>query len=173
MKASIDTEQAPSDDIISGDVSSGVVSYTPDYSDWSLENPLSGVVTADDELEQQEASQPLVTSATVSVDTTADSPSETEQSDKTDESDATESPGEAITAGALSLEKMVRQVLEPEMAGWIDEHLPDQVAAAMPDEEAFTAMIKPMIEAWLAEHLSPIVEVAVREEIARITGLKR
>ncbi|MGB7206133.1 MAG: DUF2497 domain-containing protein, partial [Anderseniella sp.] len=62
---------------------------------------------------------------------------------------------------------------EPELALWFDEHLPDHVAAAMPDENAFTHMIRPLIEDWLAENLEPIVDKAVREEIARITGLKR
>jgi cell pole-organizing protein PopZ len=43
----------------------------------------------------------------------------------------------------------------------------------MPDEDGFIAMIRPLIEDWLSDNLEPIVEKAVREEIARITGLKR
>jgi cell pole-organizing protein PopZ len=50
--------------------------------------------------------------------------------------------------------------------------LPDHVARAMPDEAAFIAMIRPLIEEWLADNLAGIVEDAVRDEIARITGLK-
>ena len=68
---------------------------------------------------------------------------------------------------------MIRAVIEPELAQWFDEHLPDHVARAMPDEEAFIAMIRPLIEDWLEDNLAPIVEPAVKDEIARITGLKR
>ena len=180
LKTSIDNENAHADELISGDGSSSVVSYTPDYSDWSLENSLASVVTPDSEATEQNAVAPLVTTTRVSMDAVTESESagvDVDEADKGDETDAVAVPEEVDAAATLSLEKMVRQVIEPELATWIDKHLPDQVASAMPDEEAFTAMIKPMIkpmiETWLADNLSPIVEVAVREEIARITGLKR
>jgi len=107
------------------------------------------------------------------MEAVADGASKAEDADKADGINAAAAAEEIDAEGRLSLETMVRQVIEPELVTWIDKHLPEQVASAMPDEEAFTAMIKPMIESWLADHLSPIVEVAVREEIARITGLKR
>ena len=80
---------------------------------------------------------------------------------------------EPVQNGAqLQLEGMIRQIIEPELYRWFDEHLPDHVARAMPDEEAFIAMIRPLIDDWLADNLAGIVEDAVRDEIARITGLK-
>lgn len=176
LKASIDSEPADVDDLIAGDISSGVVSYTPNYSDWSLENSLADVVApASDEIENN--TEPLVTTTSVSVETAAEGVSGADDRAEAGEDEirqaATASPDEDEPPARLKLEEMIRQVIEPELVIWIDKHLPDQVASAMPDEEAFTAMIKPMIEAWLADNLSPIVEVAVREEIARITGLKR
>lgn len=173
LKTSIDSELAPADELTTGDLSSGVVSYTSDYSDWSLENSLSDVVTPESEVAEQTTAEPLVTTTKVSMEAVADGASEAEDADKADGTDAAAVAEEIDAEGRLSLETMVRQVIEPELVTWIDKHLPEQVASAMPDEEAFTAMIKPMIESWLADHLSPIVEVAVREEIARITGLKR
>lgn len=176
LRTSIDDEQPYVDEFITGDMSSGVVSYTPDYSDWSLENPLASVVPPGADGAEQDMAVPLVTTKQLTIEeevdvaTGADAESETEADEPADpdmssEDDASE-PG-------LPLEAMIRQVIEPELVIWIDQHLPDQVASAMPSEEAFTAMIRPMIEQWLADNLSPIVEVAVREEIARITGLRR
>ncbi|WP_108882723.1 DUF2497 domain-containing protein [Anderseniella sp. Alg231-50] len=178
LRTSIGDEQAYVDEFITGDVSSGVVSYTPDYSDWKIENPLASVVPPEADGAQQDMAVPLVSTRQVTVDdlveiaaggeavaeadAVADEVPEPEMSSEDTESE----PG-------LPLEEMIRQVIEPELVIWIDKHLPDQVASAMPSEEAFTAMIRPMIEQWLADNLSPIVEVAVREEIARITGLKR
>ncbi len=178
LRTSISDEQAYVDEFITGDVSSGPVSYTPDYSDWSLENPLVSVGSpeAEAEAEQQDMAVPLVTASQVTIEDDTAQPTSTDVESQPD----SDEPAEADTlsdAGdgepSLRLEAMIRQVIEPELVVWIDQHLPDQVAAAMPSEEAFTAMIRPMIEQWLADNLSPIVEVAVREEIARITGLRR
>jgi len=176
LRTSISEEQAYVDEFITGDMSSGTASYTPDYSDWSLENSLVDVVPQDADDAGQDMAVPLVTKKQITIEdhveiatgTDADPDPDVEESDEHDLSSdaAADEPG-------LPLEAMIRQVIEPELVIWIDQHLPDQVAAAMPSEEAFTAMIRPMIERWLADNLSPIVEVAVREEIARITGLRR
>ena len=176
LKTSIGIEQAYVDDFITGDMSSGIVSYTPDYSDWSLENSFARVVGSQSDATGQNLADPLVTSGRVSMDVPAEVVAEIEdavEAGKEEVIEATPAAEEADAPPGLPLEEMIRQVIEPELVIWIDRHLPDQVASAMPDEEAFTAMIKPMIETWLADNLSPIVEVAVREEIARITGLKR
>lgn len=176
LKTSIGNEQAYVDEFITGDMSSGVVSYTPDYSDWSLENSLASVVGPESEASEQNVAEPLATTARVSMEAPAEvvsDPEDTVEADKDEVKEAASATDEADAPAGLPLEEMIRQVIEPELVIWIDKHLPDQVASAMPDEEAFTAMIKPMIETWLADNLSPIVEVAVREEIARITGLKR
>jgi cell pole-organizing protein PopZ len=176
LKTSIDNEQVNTDELTTSDMSSGVVSYTPDYSDWSLENSLTGVATPDSDASVQKEVEPLVTTTKVSMDAAAEDVSKAEgavEAGKSAVTDAVSAAEETEEPAGIPLEEMVRQVIEPELVTWIDEHLPDQVASAMPDEEAFTAMIKPMIETWLADNLSPIVEVAVREEIARITGLKR
>jgi len=176
LKSSIGNEQTYVDEFITGDMSSGVVSYTPDYSDWSLENPLANVVGPESDASEETATEPLVTTTKVSMEAPAEVVSDVEDTVEADNDEATEASSatdEAEAPAGLPLEDMIRQVIEPELVIWIDKHLPDQVASAMPDEEAFTAMIKPMIETWLADNLSPIVEVAVREEIARITGLKR
>ncbi len=176
LRTSISDEQAFVDDFITGDVSSGTVSYTPDYSDWSLENPLVSVDAPGSDTGQQDMAVPLVTSSQVTIEDDSGEPVDLDVAAEAD----TNEPTEADTLSdaddgepSLRLEAMIRQVIEPELVVWIDQHLPDQVAAAMPSEEAFTAMIRPMIEQWLADNLSPIVEVAVREEIARITGLRR
>ncbi len=177
LKTSIGSEAAHVDDLIAGDMSSGVVSYTPDYSDWSLENSLVDVVSPDADAIENSNAEPLVTTTSVSMEAAADVASDdddkVEAGKEENKQAAATSPDEAAPPAGLKLEEMIREVIEPELVIWIDQHLPDQVASAMPDEEAFTAMIKPMIETWLADNLSPIVEVAVREEIARITGLKR
>ncbi|MEM9473443.1 MAG: DUF2497 domain-containing protein, partial [Pseudomonadota bacterium] len=124
----------------------------------------------------QDMAVPLVTASQVTIEDDIGEPANANAEHKPD----SDEPAEADTLSdaddgepSLRLEAMIRQVIEPELVVWIDQHLPDQVAAAMPSEEAFTAMIRPMIEQWLADNLSPIVEVAVREEIARITGLRR
>jgi cell pole-organizing protein PopZ len=181
LRSSVADEQAYVDEFITGDVSSGTVSYTPDYSDWSLETPLVSVVPPDaDTEEHQDMAVPLVSDREVTIEDEIDEAINTDvEPEAESEADADE-PAEMDTSfddtdgePSLQLEAMIRQVIEPELVIWIDKHLPDQVAAAMPSEEAFTAMIRPMIEEWLADNLSPIVEVAVREEIARITGLRR
>jgi len=169
-------EQGYIDEFITGDISTGVVSYTPDYSDWSLENPLASAVAAEQDAAEPDVAVPLVTKARVTMDERVDAATVEEDAVETelDEPSDTVPPAAADPEQAgLPLEAMIRQVIEPELVVWIDKHLPDQVAAAMPSEEAFTAMIRPMIEEWLADNLSPIVEDAVRDEIARITGLKR
>jgi hypothetical protein len=176
LRTSISEEQAYVDEFITGDMSSGTASYTPDYSDWSLETPLVNVVAPDADDTGQDMAVPLVSKKQITIEdhveiatgTDAEPEPEVEEPDEhvLSSDDAADEPG-------LPLEAMIRQVIEPELVIWIDQHLPDQVAAAMPSEEAFTAMIRPMIEQWLADNLSPIVEVAVREEIARITGLRR
>lgn len=169
-------EQGYMDEFITGDISTGVVSYTPDYSDWSLENPLASAVAAEQDAAEPDVAVPLVTKARVTMDERVDAATVEEDAVETelDEPSDTVPPAAADPEQAgLPLEAMIRQVIEPELVVWIDKHLPDQVAAAMPSEEAFTAMIRPMIEEWLADNLSPIVEDAVRDEIARITGLKR
>ncbi|MGI9514648.1 MAG: DUF2497 domain-containing protein [Anderseniella sp.] len=181
LRSSVADEQAYVDEFITGDMSSGTVSYTPDYSDWSLETPLVSVVPPDaDTEEHQDMAVPLVSDRDVTIEDEIDEAINTDvEPEAESEADADE-PVEMDTSfddtdgePSLQLEAMIRQVIEPELVIWIDKHLPDQVAAAMPSEEAFTAMIRPMIEEWLADNLSPIVEVAVREEIARITGLRR
>ena len=177
LKAGIGDEQGYMDEFITGDISTGVVSYTPDYSDWSLENPLASAVAAEQVATEHDVAVPLATKARVTMDERVDAA--TVEEDEV-ETDLDETP-ETVTSSAASpdpqaglpLEAMIRQVIEPELVVWIDTHLPEQVAAAMPSEEAFTAKIRPMIEQWLADNLSPIVEDAVRDEIARITGLKR
>ncbi len=176
LRSSIGDEQAYVDEFITGDMSSGTVSYTNDYSDWSLENSLSDVVPPDGDGAEQEMAVPLTTTRQVTIEDHVEPASDTEalaESEPEETGQSVSSSDEAADEPDLPLETMIRQVIEPELVIWIDQHLPDQVAAAMPDEEAFTAMIRPMIEQWLADNLSPIVEVAVREEIARITGLRR
>ena len=184
LRTSIDDEQPYVDEFITGDMSSGVVSYTPDYSDWSLENTLASVVPPGADGAEQDMAVPLVTTKRLTIEeqvdvvtgadaepeTVIDAPAETGIDEPAGPDMSSE---DAASEPGLPLEAMIRQVIEPELVIWIDQHLPDQVASAMPSEEAFTAMIRPMIEQWLADNLSPIVEVAVREEIARITGLRR
>ena len=176
LRTSIDDEQPYVDEFITGDMSSGVVSYTPDYSDWSLENTLASVVPPGADGAEQDMAVPLVTTKQLTIEDQVDvaTGADVEPETVTDEpSDPDTSSEDDASEPGLPLEAMIRQVIEPELVIWIDQHLPDQVASAMPSEEAFTAMIRPMIEQWLADNLSPIVEVAVREEIARITGLRR
>lgn len=186
LRSSLSNEQAYVDEFITGDMSSGVVSYTPDYSDWSLENPLDGVAKSEPDAPEPVVTAALATRTQVIMEEARDVSIEPEDAvevshdetttvtDTVDTDPVDTDPVDEVPEQAgLPLEEMIRQVIEPELVIWIDRHLPDQVAAAMPDEEAFTAMIRPMIEQWLADNLSPIVEVAVREEIARITGLKR
>lgn len=180
LRTSISEEQAYVDEFITGDISSGTASYTPDYSDWSLENSLVDVVPQDVDDAKQDMAVPLVTKKQITIEehieiaTGTDVEPEPEPEPDVEEPDEYDlSSDDAADEPDLPLEAMIRQVIEPELVIWIDQHLPDQVAAAMPSEEAFTAMIRPMIEQWLADNLSPIVEVAVREEIARITGLRR
>ena len=174
LRTSISDEQAYVDEFITGDMSSGSVSYTPDYSDWSLERPLVSVVPPDAGDAEHDMAVPLATRKQVTFEDHVEIATDADAEPDADEPAASVSSSDD-TAGepGLPLEAMIRQVIEPELVIWIDQHLPDQVAAAMPSEEAFTAMIRPMIEQWLADNLSPIVEVAVREEIARITGLRR
>ena len=183
LRTNVSEEQDFVDELISGDVSSGTVSYSPDYSDWSLENPLVNVVPSNTDAEQQDMALPFVRARRVTVEDgtgDADNADAEPVANAEPEADAeaaaqpdTSTDDDAEGEPSLKLEAMIRQVIEPELVVWIDKHLPEQVAAKMPSEEAFTAMIRPMIEQWLADNLSPIVEVAVREEIARITGLRR
>lgn len=176
LRTSISEEQAYVDEFITGDMSSGTASYSPDYSEWSLETPLADVVPQDADDADHDMAVPLATTKQITIEDhveiatgfDAEPEADVEEPDEYDVS-----PDDAVDAPDLPLEAMIRQVIEPELVIWIDQHLPDQVAAAMPSKEAFTAMIRPMIEQWLADNLSPIVEVAVREEIARITGLRR
>ncbi len=176
LRTSISEEQAYVDEFITGDMSSGTASYSPDYSDWSLETPLVDVVPQDADDAEQDMAVPLVTKQQITIEDHVEvaTGSNAESNPDIEEPDEHAfSSDDAAGEPDLPLEAMIRQVIEPELVIWIDQHLPDQVAAAMPSEEAFTAMIRPMIEQWLADNLSPIVEVAVREEIARITGLRR
>lgn len=178
LRTSISEEQAYVDEFITGDMSSGTASYTPDYSDWSLENSLVDVVPQDADDAEQDMAVPLVTKKQITIEDHVEigagiSAEPEPESDIEEPDEYVSSSDDAAGEPDLPLEAMIRQVIEPELVIWIDQHLPDQVAAAMPSEEAFTAMIRPMIEQWLADNLSPIVEVAVREEIARITGLRR
>ncbi|NNJ75314.1 MAG: DUF2497 domain-containing protein [Anderseniella sp.] len=176
LRTSISEEQAYVDEFITGDISSGTASYTPDYSDWSLETPLVNVVAPDADDTEQDMAVPLVSQKQITIEDHVEVATGTDAGHEPDVEESDEhvlSSDDAADEPGLPLEAMIRQVIEPELVIWIDQHLPDQVAAAMPSEEAFTAMIRPMIEQWLADNLSPIVEVAVREEIARITGLRR
>ncbi len=176
LRTSISDEQAYVDEFITGDMSSGTVSYTPDYSDWSLENPLATVVPQGSDGSEQDMAVPLVTTRQVTIEDQIEVATGTDAVPEPDADEPAEpgiSSDDSAGEPGLPLEAMIRQVIEPELVIWIEKHLPDQVASAMPSEEAFTAMIRPMIEQWLADNLSPIVEVAVREEIARITGLRR
>ncbi len=177
LKAGIADEQGYVDEFITGDITTGVVSYTPDYGDWSVENPLASVVSPELDTTEPDVSVPLATKAKVTMEEPVDAATVEEDAIETDRDETTENDtpvaAKADDQAGLPLEAMIRQVIEPELVVWIDKHLPDQVAAAMPSEEAFTAMIRPMIEQWLADNLSPIVEDAVRGEIARITGLRR
>jgi hypothetical protein len=184
------------DEFVAAELASGTVSYSPDYHEWSLDQSLdayefhrSDAAGADD-LQQAEPPQPEPAyvepepePAPVYEPEPAPEPElvyhepEAEPAPEPEPDPEPEAQPQAQSAalqdGAqLQLEGMIRQIIEPELYRWFDEHLPDHVARAMPDEAAFIAMIRPLIEEWLADNLAGIVEDAVRDEIARITGLK-
>jgi cell pole-organizing protein PopZ len=171
---------------------SSTMAYAPDYHDWSLEHSLYN--TADEQLVESEhrpvrQSLPDAGELPMTSDeelgggvlfkgTLDEYEAETggvlPEEDEEQTGDLLETDGDPVSAGdTLPLEAMIRQVIEPELTHWFDVHLPEHVARAMPNEDAFISMIRPLIEEWLQDNLEPIVERAVRDEIARITGLKR
>ena len=158
LRTSVVDEETYSADLTQVSTSTPSASYQSDYENWTLD------VSLDEFSDHEPYDEQQVMLETPVEEDIADH-EQMELADEGDESTEMESE--------LPLEIMIRQVIEPELALWFDEHLPDHVAAAMPDENAFIHMIRPLIEDWLAENLESIVDKAVREEIARITGLKR
>ena len=184
LRSSLPPEEAYVEDYAAGELVSGSVSYSPDYHEWSMEQSLDGygIETAAPVVlpgTQQAPEQPVPDVAHVQPDAAHPVPDEAvehapqEYELEPAAEEAAEHEAQAPQGGQLQLEAMIRAVIEPELAEWFDEHLPDHVARAMPDEDAFIAMIRPLIEDWLSDNLAPIVEQAVKDEIARITGLKR
>jgi cell pole-organizing protein PopZ len=189
LRSSLPPEEAHVGEYAASELVSGSVSYSPDYHEWSLEQSLDGYG-----MQPAPVALPGMQPAPVALPGTqpayaehageadyvqaADAyaaPAETSehQLEEYEAEAAPEHEPETAEGGHIQLEAMIRGIIEPELANWFDEHLPDHVARAMPDEEAFIAMIRPLIEDWLADNLAPIVEQAVKDEIARITGLKR
>jgi len=171
LRSTVVDEEAHVGEFVANELASSAVSYSPDYHEWSLENSLddfgyrpgASAVADSAFVAEQEAAVEQEVEFVAEAD--PDAPLAV-----VDEPEADEAPPQEDT---LPLEAMIRQVIEPELAHWFDVHLPDHVAAAMPGEDAFIHMIRPLIEDWLSDNLEPIVDKAVREEIARITGLKR
>lgn len=171
LRSSVVDDDTYSDDFAASELPSSSASYSSDYHEWSIERSLNEYAHSEPWVHPEpEPGSVMPPEAVVEPEPIAqveDSHSEAEQLTEDDNTAADESDNQ------LPLEIMIRQVIEPELAHWFDEHLPDHVAAAMPDEDAFIHMIRPLIEDWLSDNLEPIVEKAVRDEIARITGLKR
>jgi cell pole-organizing protein PopZ len=186
------------DEFVAAELASGTVSYSPDYHEWSLDQSLdayefhrSDAAGADD-LQQAEPPQPEPAYVEPEPEPAPEpvyepepapepelvyqepeaEPAPEPEPDPEPEAQPQAQPAALQDGAQLQLEGMIRQIIEPELYRWFDEHLPDHVARAMPDEAAFIAMIRPLIEEWLADNLAGIVEDAVRDEIARITGLK-
>jgi cell pole-organizing protein PopZ len=165
LRSSLPAEEVQVEQFAS-ELVSGSVSCSPDYHEWSLDQSLDGYGMEPAPVSlpgtQPDYAEPVAEQAGSVVEEEAPLPEEPQYYEEP------EPYGEAIAG-----EAMIRGIIEPELANWFDEHMPDHVARAMPDEEAFIAMIRPLIEDWLADNLAPIVEQAVKDEIARITGLKR
>jgi hypothetical protein len=179
LRSSLPPEEAHVGEYAASELVSGSVSYSPDYHEWSLEQSLDGYGMQPAPVAlpgtQPAYAEPVDAADYVQADDAYAAPAEAgEHEAEAYEAEAAPEPEpEAAEGGHIQLEAMIRGIIEPELANWFDEHLPDHVARAMPDEEAFIAMIRPLIEDWLADNLAPIVEQAVKDEIARITGLKR
>ena len=178
LRSSLPPAEDYVEDFVATELASGTVSYSPDYHEWSLDQSFD--TYAPEEPEQYEVQlQPQPEQAYVLPGTVAEEPLEeldiqyAAYAGPEPEPEPGPQPAPDEGQGQLPLEAMIRQIIEPEVASWFDEHMPDHVARAMPDEDAFIAMIRPLIEDWLADNLAPIVEQAVKDEIARITGLKR
>lgn len=189
LRSSLAPEETYVEDYAAAELASGSVSYSPDYHEWSIEQRFEGygepVALPGTEPQHEqfggttapgyEAAEPPHAQAQPGEQFYGQTESEAgyEPAQQVEaEPDAAPEP-EPQGGGQLELESMIRAVIEPELAEWFDVHMPDHVARAMPDEEAFIAMIRPLIEDWLEDNLAPIVERAVKDEIARITGLKR
>ncbi len=184
LRSSLPPEEAHVGEYAASELVSGSVSYSPDYHEWSLDQSLDGYGMEPEPVSlpgtQPQYAEPVAEQAaplTVEDAPPQEEPQYYEEPESYVEADAVdaapEPQPEPVEEGHFQLEAMIRGIIEPELANWFDEHMPDHVARAMPDEEAFIAMIRPLIEDWLADNLAPIVEQAVKDEIARITGLKR
>jgi cell pole-organizing protein PopZ len=177
LRSSLPPEETYVEDYAAAELVSGSVSYSPDYHEWSMEQSFDEYATPVALPGTQPAIQQPVASQTPGhePEPAAYEPEQppAEYYAEAESEIAHQPDPEPEPASPLHLDAMIRAVIEPELAQWFDEHLPDHVARAMPDEEAFIAMIRPLIEDWLADNLAPIVEQAVKDEIARITGLKR
>jgi hypothetical protein len=189
LRASLPDAEDSVDDFVAAELASGTVSYSPDYHEWSLDQSFDTYeAPAAVQPEQHEPvahqPEPAYEHAEPEPEPQPEPAYEAEPAPEPEivyhqpEAEPEPEPAaqpqpEPVQDGAqLQLEGMIRQIIEPELYRWFDEHLPDHVARAMPDEEAFIAMIRPLIDDWLADNLAGIVEDAVRDEIARITGLK-
>lgn len=191
LRASLPDAEDSVDEFVAAELASGTVSYSPDYHEWSLdqsfdtyeapeplqpEHPETVAYKPEPAyVEPQPEPEPIAVHEPEPVYEAEPGP-ETElvyQEPEAEPEPEPEPEAQPVQDGAqLQLDGMIRQIIEPELYRWFDEHLPDHVARAMPDEEAFIAMIRPLIDDWLADNLAGIVEDAVRDEIARITGLK-
>lgn len=189
LRSSLAPEDAYVEEYAAAELASGSVSYSPDYHEWSMEQtfedygqPVSLPGTGPqqeqfsaDAAPPYEAAAPQYAQALPAEGFYAEAEPEIvyEPAQQPEPVFPAEPEQDAQDGGQLQLDAMIRAVIEPELAEWFDVHMPDHVARAMPDEEAFIAMIRPLIEDWLEDNLAPIVERAVKDEIARITGLKR
>ena len=172
LRTSLPPAEDHVDDFVAAELASGTVSYSPDYHEWSLDQSFEHYSPQDSVQYAETEALPQPEPAYVLPGTTAGEPVAEDELQPAEPEPEYEAAAEDA-ADHLPLEMMIRQIIEPELASWFDEHLPDHVSRAMPDEEAFIAMIRPLIEDWLADNLAPIVEQAVKDEIGRITGLRR
>jgi cell pole-organizing protein PopZ len=170
LRATMTDEEAHVDEFVTAELASGSVSYSPDYHEWSLERSLNDFGDRPQAIQPVAAEPGVVVGEADATPIDVPTPAPVVEPAVINEPEPQEATAEQDT---LPLEAMIRQVIEPELAHWFDTHLPEHVARAMPDEQAFIAMIRPLIEDWLRDNLEPIVETTVRDEIARITGLKR
>jgi cell pole-organizing protein PopZ len=193
LRASLPDAEDSVDEFVAAELASGTVSYSPDYHEWSLDQSFDTYEAPEPlQPEQHEPVAHQPEPAYVEPEPEPEPIAEPEpepvyeaepapepelvyqepEAEPEPEPEPEAAPQPAQDGAQLQLEGMIRQIIEPELYRWFDEHLPDHVARAMPDEEAFIAMIRPLIDDWLADNLAGIVEDAVRDEIARITGLK-
>lgn len=182
LRASLPDAEDSVDDFVAAELASGTVSYSPDYHEWSLDQsfdtfdaPAAVQPEPEPDPAYEAGPEPEPQPEPAYEAEPAPEPEivyHQPEAEPEPEPAAQPQPEPVHDGAQLQLEGMIRQIIEPELYRWFDEHLPDHVARAMPDEEAFIAMIRPLIDDWLADNLAGIVEDAVRDEIARITGLK-